>query len=135
MKITSLVLLLALALNCRANGQGVPAENPPGGGALPTINASAAITTNGTFQTLLAANTNRHYLEIVNNNTNNACYIIFGTLVNGTVITAGNAVTGKAMLLAPGGGYYSWVPPAVPSDEIEVTCTGTGSLNIYAAYR
>lgn len=103
--------------------------------AFPTINASVTITTNSTFQTILAPNSFRRTLEVVNNNLSNPCYITFGTTSTGTVITAANATLARSILIPSNGGYFSWALPAIPSDEIEGTCTGTGTNTIYVAYR
>jgi hypothetical protein len=89
----------------------------------PTINRSAVIVTGNTFQTVLASVTlnNRRSLTIENNNATDSCWISFGTLANGTVITAANATKNNSILLLAGGSYTRYYP-YIPSDEIEATC-------------
>ena len=81
-----------------------------------TVNSSATITSGNTFQTVLAALSNRQSLTIQNNNTNgDNCWIFVGST---------SATTGTSILLAPGGGYQRYYP-YVPSDAIQATCATT----------
>lgn len=92
-----------------------------------TTNSSGTITTGAAFQTVLSAVTQtnqRRSLTIENNNASDNCWITFGTLANGTKITAANAAKGTSILLIPGGSLTRYYP-YVPNDEIEATCATT----------
>lgn len=86
-----------------------------------TLNSSTTITAGGTFQVLLPSiigttTPPRQALTIQNNNTNtDNCWIFLGSA------TASEA---KSIVLSPGTPYTRYWP-FVPSDEIQVTCTGT----------
>lgn len=90
-----------------------------------TIVVPVTITAGNTFQTILNAGA-KFGIEIQNNNTTDNCWVTYGTLANGTKITAGNATTATAEILLPGGSFmrYSGVS-YVPSDEFEATCAST----------
>ncbi len=88
---------------------------------VPTVNHSAVITTGGTFQTVLAAATNRLSLTIQNNNPiggSEYCYIYIGS---------GSATAATSIILAPGGSYQRYFP-FIPSDVIQATCTTTNDI-------
>lgn len=90
-----------------------------------TVNRTATITTGNTFQAVLSSNygtsVQRQALTIQNNNATDSCWITFGTLANGTLITAANATKANSILLIAGGSYTRYFPFA-PSDEFEATC-------------
>jgi hypothetical protein len=87
-----------------------------------TVVVPTTIATGNTFQTILAAGA-KFSIEIVNNNATDSCWITYGTLSNGTKITAGNATTATAELLMPGGSFQRYSPSStVPTDEFEATC-------------
>lgn len=104
---------------------------------LPTTNSPATITSGNAFQTVLPALATgkppRRSLTIENNNSTDNCWIAFGTTVNGTVITAGNATKAESIVLLPGGSYQRYYP-YIPSDEIEGTCA-TSNDTLYIDYQ
>ena len=99
---------LTLGLLCSsAMGQAVTSA--------PTTNASASITTGGTFQLLLAAKA-RHSLTVQNNNTNgDNCRIYVGS---GVPSTANSVLLSSTM---PYTRYY----PFLPNDALWGTCDQT----------
>jgi hypothetical protein len=87
-------------------------------GGLTTTIRSVVIASGGTFQTVLAASNNRNSITIQNNNPLSGteyCYIFVGS---------GNATTGTAIILGPGGSYQRYWP-FIPADAIQATCTTT----------
>lgn len=118
---------LYLALLSSTHAQSPPSGSPISGVPInrSTINSSATITTGNTFQTVLASNfgtaTQRQALTIQNSNATDSCWLTFGTLSNGTKITATNAAKATSILLLAGGSYTRYFP-YVPNDEIEATC-------------
>ena len=107
-------------LDCYNSNSGF-ATTQPCPGNKNTTNNSATIATGNTYQTVLAAATNRASLTIENNNATDSCWLTFGTLANGTKITAGNASKANSILLLAGGSFQRYFP-YVPADEIEATC-------------
>lgn len=93
--------------------------------ASPTTNASATVTTGGTFQQAAAASTARRSMSFVNicnvagncGALSNMCYIFFGP--------AGSATTANSIPVPPGAEYLR-SQGAIPSDVIAVTCASTG---------
>lgn len=119
--------IFALFATGLAQAQSPPTGMSVSGSAInrSTLNSSATITTGNTFQTVLKSNagtsTQRQSLTIQNNNTTDACWLSFGTLANGTAITAANAAKASSIGLAAGQAYTRYWP-FVPNDEIEATC-------------
>lgn len=101
------VALLAFGA-CDANAQSRPMN-------LNTLNSSAVIVTGNTFQTILAAKTNRQSVTIQNNNASDACWVFVG---------GGSATKGTSIALAAGQSWSRYFP-YVPSDAIQATCATT----------
>jgi|SRR5882672_1754571 len=121
MRKLGLFALLLFSLTGEAHAQSTPT-------AAGTTNFSATIATGNTFQTVLVAVLNaygRKSLSIQNNNATDSCWITFGTLSNGTKITAASAVKASSILLLAGGSYTRYYP-YIPADEIEATCATAG---------
>jgi hypothetical protein len=101
--------------------------------AAPTTDGSASITTGGTFQQVLPANTSRKTLEM-----QNICSVAAGGCVATsdncywTTVATASATKANSFLLAPGA-YYGRLNGVVPSDAISVTCDGTGDKFKFAS--
>jgi hypothetical protein len=83
------------------------------------VDRSGTVTTGGTPQQLMAANSNRMYLLIENPTT--ATEPLYISLT-------GNAETGsvRSLSIAPGGTYERAAPAYVPTNAVSVTATTTG---------
>jgi hypothetical protein len=91
-----------------------------------TTNASAVITTGGTFQTVLPAVTltsQRRSLTINNNNATDACWVFLGS---------GTAAKGTSIMLLAGATYARYYP-YIPNDAIQATCT-TSADTLYVDF-
>lgn len=107
-------------LNCYNTGS----HTQPCPGNKPTITASVVIVTGGTFQSILAALSNKSSLTIQNNNATDSCWIQIGSSLS---ITEGHAIE----LLA--GQAYTRYFPYVPADAIQGTCANN-SDTMYVDY-
>lgn len=97
-----------------------------------TVPASVSVTTGLTYQTILAASSNRLSITIQNNNTTDSCWLIIGGpfLAGDTTATsrtlAGASITAlKASIVLLPGASYTRYSPYIPGDAILGTCTTT----------
>jgi hypothetical protein len=114
----------ATMLDCYNSSSGFATTQPCPGNKT-TTTASVVITTGGTFQTILAASTNKSSLTIQNNNASDSCWIQLGSSQS---ITEGHAIE----LLA--GQAYTRYFPYVPADAISGTCA-SNSDTMYVDYQ
>lgn len=89
----------------------VTATTTPSAGAL--TDRSGSITTGGTRQQVMAANTSRKYL-VVANPSDTTMYIKIGA----------NAVSGEGIPIYPGGAYEPG--PFIPTGTVDIICATTG---------
>lgn len=95
------------------------------GAPLPTINVSQTISVGNNFQTAANSNTSRKSLTIANNNSNgHNCWMFIG---------AGFPNLTNSIILPPNTSYFR-NQGIIPSDPIQVTCSGNGD-SIYVDYQ
>jgi hypothetical protein len=98
-------------LDCYNSNSGFPTTQPCPGNKK-TTNNSVVIVTGNTFQTVLAANSNRASITIENNNATDSCWV---------TVDGGSPTKAIAILLLAGGSYQRYFP-YVPSGAIQATC-------------